>query len=176
MACYEDTESMIELCKRSYDCPHHKYKFNMDGNNKTGCARVLLHQILHQILVFEESPIEELRYRIIAGVQYYDDIWMFLNMSRAVFKHADVLPKWCYGDPRSREKYEWFWEELISESIQEKVKHYASPMGAHKQLIGLITSDWDRGFKKTGILLRMSWKPTTRGDIVRKVYLNWWVR
>ena len=42
MACYEDTESMIELCKRSYDCPHHKYKFNMDGNNKTGCARVLL--------------------------------------------------------------------------------------------------------------------------------------
>ena len=108
MACYEDTESMIALCKRSYDCPHHKYKFNLDGNNKTGCARVLLHQILHQILVFEESPIEELRYRIIAGVQYYDDIWMFLNMSRAVFKHADVLPKWYYGDPKSREKYEWF--------------------------------------------------------------------
>ena len=71
-------------------------------------VRSLLHQILHQILVFEESPIEELRYRIIAGVQYYDDIWMFLNMSRAVFKHADVLPKWYYGDPRSREKYEWF--------------------------------------------------------------------
>ena len=41
---------------------------------------------------------------------------------------------------------------------------------------GLISAVWERGSKNGVMSLRMPWKPTTVGKIVRKVCLNWWVR
>ena len=71
---------------------------------------------------------------MVSCVQDYHDIWMFLNVSREVFKRQDDIPKRHHGDPTGREDYEWFCEEVIHETISDKLQHYASPVEAHRQM------------------------------------------
>ena len=68
---------------------------------------------------------------MVSCVQDYHDIWMFLNVLREVFKRQNDIPKRYYGDPIGREDYEWFCEEVIHETILDKMQHFASPVEAH---------------------------------------------
>ena len=64
----------------SYVCPHHEYKFDIDESKKTGCACVLLHQVLG----WEESPVEEVRHRMVAWwprLPRYLDVFKCLTRS-----------------------------------------------------------------------------------------------
>ena len=71
---------------------------------------------------------------MVSRVQDYHDIWMFLNVLREVFKSQDDIPKRHHGDPTGREDYEWFCEEVIHETVLDKLQHYASPVEAHRQM------------------------------------------
>ena len=71
---------------------------------------------------------------MVSRVQDYHDIWMFLNVLREVFKRQDDILKRYHGDPTGREDYEWLCEEVIHETILDKLQHCASPVEAHRQM------------------------------------------
>ena len=55
-------------------------------------------------------------------------------MFYAVFKRQDDIPKRHYRDPTGRKDYGWFCEEVIPETILDKLQRYASPVKTHKQM------------------------------------------
>ena len=83
-----------------------------------GRARVLLHNLLG----YEETTTEEVRYRLVSQVKDYEDIWVFLNVIRKIFKYQEQLRALTtFGE------YRWLAGDRFYGSTIDKVTHYASP-------------------------------------------------
>ena len=124
MAFREDLERVLEYT--SPVCPHTVYTFHVNNEKKTGRASVLLHHILG----YEQTSTEEGRYWVISQVKDYDNVFVFFfNVLRLVMEKLDDLTAM-----KTTQDYIWYCQEGIHNRILEKVTHYASPKGAHKQM------------------------------------------